>query len=207
MQLTNFLSESFLTISGFLVFFILLRKLPLPQIFLWGTFVLSISITSFFSALYFAGVEDMNQWHDFFRDIGSSMGIISVVVGAYSLVFQRQVSLRSACIVLIIGLFLMVGFRLFKFAKGFELLPIAGILMMLILGILALKKGLTEVGKYLLLGVLFSVLANIVGLISLPFNQLTAYCVLLSAVLWCFGMAAKSWLIFTKNTIFDNSVD
>jgi hypothetical protein len=67
MQITNLLSEAFLTFSGFLTFYFLLRKLPMPLIILWRTFILAVSTTSFFSALYFAGFNETNIWHEFFK--------------------------------------------------------------------------------------------------------------------------------------------
>jgi hypothetical protein len=192
MKLSNFLSESFLTISGFLTYYFLLRKLPLTSMILWGTFILSVAITSFFSALYFAGIEGMNQWHDFFRNIGSSMGIILLVVGVYSVVFKKTFSIQKVFIIASVGLaFALIGTYL-DLAKVFEITPLIGILIVLIFGIIALVKGNKRVATYLLLATLFSVLANTFPLLKLPVNELSVYCFLLSCVLVCFGLAGSN---------------
>ncbi|MEY4538429.1 MAG: hypothetical protein RLZZ306_186 [Bacteroidota bacterium] len=191
MQISNFLSESFLTLSGFSTFYFLLRKLPLTQIILWGTFILSVSITSFFSALYFAGVSGMNQWHDFFKNIGSSAGIILLVLGIYSLVFKKNFSSKTVVMVVTsVFAFSMIGVFL-NLEKVFETTPLIGILIVLLLGIIALIKRNKDVGFYLLSATFFSILANTFNLLKLPINQLSIYCFLLSCVLICFGLAAK----------------
>jgi hypothetical protein len=192
MQLSNFLSESFLTISGFLTYFFLLRKLQLTNKILWGTFILSVAITSFFSALYFAGIEGMNQWHDFFKNIVSSTGIILLVVGVYSVVFKKNFSVKTVFVIALVGLaFALIGAYL-NLAKVFEITPLIGILFVLILGIIALLKGDKKVAIYLLLATLFSVLANTFPLLKLPINELSVYCFLLSCVLVCFGLAGRN---------------
>jgi hypothetical protein len=45
---------------------------------------------------------------------------------------------------------------------------------------------------YILLGTFFSILANFLYLFRLPFNQIDTYCLLLSLVLMCFGLAGKN---------------
>jgi hypothetical protein len=191
MQITNLLSESFLTISGFLTFYFLLRKLPLTQIILWGTFTLSVSITSFFSALYFAGVSGMNQWHDFFRNIGSSTGIILLVVGIYSLVFKKAFSIKMVFLISASVLAFSLISMYLNLQKVFEIMPLVGILIVLIFGVIAFIKGNKRISSYLLIATLFSILANTFNLLKLPFNPLCVYCVLISCVLICFGLAAK----------------
>ncbi len=191
MQLTSFLSESFLSISGFLTYYFLLRKVPQKHKVLWGTFILSVAITSFFSALYFAGVPHMNQWHDFFRDIGSSTGIILFLVGIYLLVFEKELTSKTIFFLAALALGFALICMYLKLGKVFELTPLIGILMVLILGIVALTNGNKKAGIYLLLATLFSVLANTFPLFHLPVNELTIYCFLLSFVLVCFGLAVS----------------
>jgi hypothetical protein len=109
MQITNLLSEAFLTISGFLTFYFLLRKLPMPLIILWGTFILSVSTTSFFSALYFAGFNETNIWHEFFKNIGSSIGIILLLFGIYAQVFKKVFSTNNLLMIIAFGLTFALG--------------------------------------------------------------------------------------------------
>jgi hypothetical protein len=187
MQTISFFSESFLNISGFLTYYFLLRKLPLASKILWGTFILSVAITSFFSALYFAGIAGMNEWHDFFRNIGSSTGIILLVFGIYSVVFKKTFSIQTVFILALVGLaFALIGTYL-NLTKVFEITPLIGILIVLIFGIIAFVKGNKRVATYLLLATLFSVLANTFPLLKLPINELSVYCFLLSSVLLWVG--------------------
>ena len=191
MNLPNFLSELFLSLSGFLVYYIFPRKLRFVDSILWGTFIVSVSITSFCSALYFAGVPSMELWHDFFKNIGSSIGIVLLVMGIYSLVMKHSFSKKTVFTVFLMGLSLVFLSMFLKQDKLLEFLPLVGILIALLFGIFALIKKKSKLGIYLLLATLFSILANTFGLLELPINPLTTYCVLLSLVLLCFGLAAN----------------
>ena len=192
MQIISFLSESFLATMGFLTYYFLLKKAPQRQVVLWGTFILSVLITSSFSAIYFAGIEGMNHWHDFFRDIGSTTGIVLLVLGIYSAVVKHNFSAKIFYFIMAIALgFGMICIYL-NLSKVIEITPLVGILLVLILGIIALTKGNKMLGMYLLLATIFSVLANIFPLLGLPINPLSAYCFLLSCVLVCFGLAVNS---------------
>ena len=192
MQIISFFSEAFLALIGFLTYYFLLRKVPQRQIVLWGIFILSVSITSFFSALYFAGIEGMNQWHDFFRDIGSTTGIILLVIGVYSAVFNYEFSSKTIFFMVILALGFGLICMYLNLKKVFEITPLVGILLVLIFGIIALTKGNKKLGTYLLFATVFSVLANIFPILQLPIDPLSAYCFLLSCVLVCFGLAVNS---------------
>ncbi len=192
MQITNLISESFLSLTGFLTYYFLIRKIPQKQVLLWGTFILSVAMTAFFSALYFAGVSGMDNWHDFFKNIGSSTGIILLVAGIYSLIFKETFSSKPTFWIVALSLGFALICMFLNLNQVFVLMPLIGILCVLIFGIIALKKGYKQAGIYLLLATLFSILANTFNLLELSINPISAYCFFLACVLVCFGMAAKS---------------
>jgi hypothetical protein len=80
----------------------------------------------------------------------------------------------------------------FKFSKIIELIPTTGIPILFFLGIRAVTKRKFKTGCYLLLATLFSILANFIHLLNLPFNQIDTYCLLLASALICFGLAGKN---------------
>jgi hypothetical protein len=191
MQLINLFSELLLTVSGFAVFFVLMRNLNLANSILWGTFPLAVAVTAFFSVLFYAGVSGMDRGHDFFVSVSSSFGVVLLVMGAYSLAFKRTFSEIWVYSIFLSGIALVFVMMYFKQEKILSQIPFVGIVLVFILGIVAIVKEQTRSGRYLVLAAVFAIMANTYGLLQLPVNQLTVYCTLLSFVLLFFGLAAK----------------
>jgi hypothetical protein len=192
MELSHLLSEMVLSSAGFFTFYVCLRKLNTLDGILWGTFILAVSIAAVFAALRFAGFSGMIPFNIFFKQIASSVGVISLVMGAYSLVFNQQFSKKVVYSVLFIGFILMFVFIVFNLGQGFNVIPVIGIPIVFFLSIWAFIKGRLRIGLILLLATMFSVFANFIDLLQLPFNQVDTYCILLAAALICFGLAGKN---------------
>ncbi len=192
MEFSHWVSETVLSSVGFFTFYACVRKLNTLDCMLWGTFILSVSVAALFAALRYAGFSEMIPFNLFFKQIAASAGVISIVMGAYSLVLHHQFSKKTVYGALFVGFILMFVFINFNFEYGFALTPTIGIPIVFLLGIWAVFKGLLRIGIFLLLGTLFSVCANFIDLLRLPFNQVDTYCILLAAALICFGLAAKN---------------
>ena len=199
MELSHIISETLLAGSGLFTFLIHLKKLNTIDKILWGTFILSVAIAALCAALRFAGFVEMSLPNIFFKQIAASAGVLFLTMGVYSLVANKQISKKIVYGVIFSGVISSVVFISFNFQKVIDIIPKIGITLVCLLGIWAVIKRRFKIGFYLLLGTFFSVLANFIQIINLPFNQIDSYCVLLATALICFGLAGRNTRIHCED--------
>jgi hypothetical protein len=192
MEISHIISETVLAIAGFFSFYVYLRKLPIIDRILLGTFILLVALAALFAALRFVGISEMILPNLYVKQIAATTGVLYLIIGVYSLVANKQLSKEVIYGILIIGFIVSIVFIIFKFEKIINLIPTIGIPILFFLGIWAVRKGKSKIGSYLLLGTLFSILANFIHLLNLPFNRIDTYCLLLASALICFGLAGKN---------------
>jgi hypothetical protein len=191
MELSHVISETVLATTGFLTFYVYLRKLNAIDSILWGTFILCVAIAALCAALRFAGFDEMILLNLYFKQFAASAGVLYLVLGVYSLVANVQLSKKVVYGALSLGFISSVVFIIFNFQKIIDIIPTVGIPIVCLLGIWAISKRRLKIGFYLLLGTFFSILANFIQLLDLPFNQIDTYCFLLASALFCFGLAGN----------------
>ncbi len=201
MEFSHVISETVLASAGFFSFYFFLRKLNAIDIILWGTFILSVAFAALFAALGYAGFAKMELLNLFVKKISASAGVLYLIIGIYSLVAEKGLSKKVNYRIIFIGIILSATFITFNLQKQINLIPTIGIPIVSFFAISAVKKCKFKIGFHLLLGVLFSILANFLHFINLPFNQVDTYCNLLASALICFGMTGKPTIVTGQNTI------
>jgi hypothetical protein len=192
MEISHIISESVLAIASFFSFFFFLRKLEMLNRILWGTFILFVAVAALCAAFRYAGFSEMGLFNLFFKQIAATAGVLFLIIAVYSLITNKRLSKEVVYGILFVGFISAIIFITFKFTKVIYLIPTFGIPALFILGIWAVRKRKFKIGFYILLGTLFSILANFIQLLKLPFNQVDAFCLLLASALICFGLAGEN---------------
>ncbi len=189
MDISHIISETLLASAGFFSFFFILRKLDILDRILWGTFILLVAVATLCAALRYAGFSEMGLLNIFLKQIAATAGVLYLITAAYSLSVNKRLSKEVVYGILFIGFISSVIFSIFKFNKIIDLIPTIGIPILFILGIWAIRKRKFKIGYCILLGTFFSILANFIQLLKLPFNQVDAFCILLAFALIFFGLS------------------
>lgn len=177
--------------AGFYTLYANLRKKNQIDKILWGTFILTVAFAALCAALRYAGFAEMGLLNLFVKKISASTGVLYLITGVYNLVVGKRLSRELVYGIIILGVILSFILITFNFQKIIDLIPTIGIPIVCFLGVWAVFKRKFKIGLYLLLGTLFSVLANFIELLNQPFNQIDTYCLLLASALICFGLAGK----------------
>lgn len=202
MELSHVISEIVLAAVSFFVFFAYLNKLKLIECVLWEAFVLSVAVAALIGAVRFAGYSAVIPAHTFFQQLASSVGVISLVVGAFILVLQKDLSKTTIYSIIGLGFLALLIINLTGYYRAFKLIPEVCISLMMMIGFWALFKGLRTEGIFILLGTIFGILAAFnkpilekihagadeTALLSLSTD---VYHYFLAAAILCYGLAAK----------------
>ncbi len=191
MEISHIISEMVLASAGFYTLYANLRKKNQIDKILWGTFILTVAFAALCAALRYAGFAEMGLLNLFVKKISASTGVLYLITGVYNLVVGKRLSRELVYGIIILGVILSFILITFNFQKIIDLIPTIGIPIVCFLGVWAVFKRKFKIGLYLLLGTLFSVLANFIELLNQPFNQIDTYCLLLASALICFGLAGK----------------
>jgi hypothetical protein len=202
MEISHVISEVVLAGVGFFVFFAYLRKLKLIECLLWEAFVLSVAVAALLGAVRYMGHAEIIPAHTFFQQLASSVGVICLVVGAFILVLQKDLSKTAIYSIIGLGFVAMLIINLLGQYQAFKFIPQVCISLMMMIGFWALFKGLRTEGIFILLGTIFGILATFNKAIIQKIHAGAAekdilnlstdtYHYLLAIALLCYGLAAK----------------
>lgn len=192
MQTSHVISDAVLSLVGFFVFFRYLLKLETTTTILWESFILSVATAAGLGALRFAGVDNVGEISIFFQKIAATVGAISIVIAAYSLVSGKSIGRGMMYGILILGFLLFATTEYFELTQIRDKIAMIGLPIVALIGIWAFTKGKTKVGFLLIGGVLFAALAVFsTKFIENASDSIDAYHYLLALSVLCFGMAAS----------------
>lgn len=193
METSHVISDIVLGLVGLFVFFRYLLKLELFETLLWEAFILSVTVAAFMGAAKFAGFDQAGGISTFFQTLAATVGALGLAVASWFKIWEDDtLDSKIGSIVLGIGFIIFAIHQTVGIPLVVSIIPVVSMLLVAAAGIAALAKGRTQLGTWLLAGVLFAGLATFRDVfVSDPDNSIDAYHYLLALSILCFGLAAS----------------
>lgn len=192
METSHVISDALLCLVGIFVFFRYLSKLPLVETLLWESFILSVAVAAFFGAIRFASVEAGAELSGYFQVMAATVGALGLLTVTWLAVLGKTGDKTLGYGVLLVGFLLFALEQMLNMTWLSSYIPLIVIPLVLISGILALIKGKTQLGIWLIAGVVFAALATFrERFVADPENAIDVYHYLLALSLLSFGLAAS----------------
>jgi hypothetical protein len=111
---SHIFSNLVLSVAGVFVFLKYFKSQNLQSRFLWGIFLLSISLNAGVELLVFAGWKSLESVHAVTTLAETTLGAVCLVVASYSLIMRYQVSNAQLGSTVLVGLFLFFSILFYR---------------------------------------------------------------------------------------------
>lgn len=192
MELSHAISDAVLTLTGVFVFFKYIKPLASRPRLLWSAFILSVTTAAFFGTIRFLGYPQARSVSEIFQHLAGTAGAICLVLATYMGATQRKVSNSYFWGALLAGVVLFLWAEIGQNAAIVQYTSFIAIPLVVLMGIWGWAKGRRTSSGWLILGVLFLVVATFSKAIAVraQLDAVDCYHYLLAISVFCFGKAA-----------------
>ncbi len=202
MQLSHVISDLVLALAALGVWVSVALRLPRLRIWPWGFFLVPVAFAALFGAGRFAGLHSsMEAYSSFLQQFASTAGAIGLTLSILLTLSESKAETQRPFMSIVVVLCLAIGIVIFLLAKQFqwkpvfELLPLAAMICVLVVGLRHVAVGHGANTKLRGLSIVIAVLLSATAMVSLqklptPLG-IDAYHYLLAASLIAFGISVE----------------